>query len=192
MNPQEQDKLAEQLIDEALKRHSLVEPRFGLEQRILSKLAERQLAVRRTRWLAVLVPAALALAVVVAMLFGHKMQTPYPLVAVKEIPPAPSQQAALPERQPLKAGRTISASRLRSVRPSGVPKTESIPRMARFPSPQPLSTQEQLLVRYVTQHPKEAVQFAKLQQEPLTDLKIEEIQVAPLTEDSKTNSDENR
>jgi hypothetical protein len=59
------------------------------------------------------------------------------------------------------------------------------PRLSQFPSPRPLSEQEQLLVRYVTESPDEAVLVAKEQAE-----RQKELEELIGNESSKADSDQ--
>jgi len=49
------------------------------------------------------------------------------------------------------------------------------PKLSQFPSPQPLSEQERLLVRYVTDFPQEAAMVAKAQARAEAERQLEEL-----------------
>lgn len=192
MNPEDRDRTSEILIDEALARHSRVEPRPGLERRILARLADRKPPFQWPRWTWAFASVALiAAAVLVVILFHGPQIRKNAAQAALEKPASPVPPTAPPPQPPVKANTSLRS--MRAVVPTiavdaGLPQ----PRLAQFPSPAPLSEEEQLLLRFVTQHHDEAVQFAKNQNQPLEDLKIEDIKIAPLAEDSKPNSDEDR
>jgi len=151
-------------LDTALKQYGVGEPRQGLENRILTQLRESErTAAPSFAWRPVL--AALAVAVVIAaVLFrpNNHPATPRTSVANHEsisgagVEPRKSATSSIPVSRP--------AAR---VRPARHLAAASTPRLAQFPSPRPLSEQEQLLARYVERFPHEATLMARAQTESL-------------------------
>jgi hypothetical protein len=153
----------ERELDAALAKYGAAEPRAGLEQRVLANLrTERASDVRRS-WLR---PAgALATAVVIAaILLGWRVHSRTNVTAV----PVAAQQAA----RPSEAGKVTDAVNGRGERliarrttKRGTVRREAesaaLPRLDQFPAPEPLSEQEKLLIRFVTDDPREAALVAQ-------------------------------
>ncbi len=181
MNPEELDRMKDDLIDEALARHARVEPRPGLERRILASLEVRRAAPQKPRWLWMLAPAALIALILASVLFIYKPHAPAPVKHAAQSHSAASTSGTIARRPGPRAVTRGSVPVARRV---------STPRLPQFPSLAPLSEQEQMLIRFFNEHRDEAVLFAKTQHQPLENLRIKEIKIAPLAEDSKLNSDE--
>ena len=156
----------DELLDKALHQYGYVEPRLGLEKRILANM---QVAGNRGlsgyRWL---LAGTVTATLVVAMATGiwHRVLTPKQNVAA----PAASQDAmkevssaTIPRNPRLVQPRT-SRRRRRAVEGSRVASADS-PRLARFPAPLPLSQEELLLARYAEHFPKEALLVAQEQRD---------------------------
>jgi hypothetical protein len=160
-------------LDAALARYAAVEPRAGLEQRVLAGLRARDVSVGRfewQRWMATVV-AVTAVAVAVVIWAGRKPAlVDVPRVAVHEtVKPDGSVPAAIAntgsaivtvqehaESKPI----TMRAQR-RSGRQVARVNGELVPKLAQFPAPEPFTEQEELLVRYVEQSPEDAALVAE-------------------------------
>ncbi|MDD5542949.1 MAG: hypothetical protein PHX83_07210 [Acidobacteriia bacterium] len=190
MNPEERERIADGLIDEGLAHHSPVEPRPGLERRILANLAGQKPAWTWPRWAWAAASVALISAAVLFAFFIHRPQIPqHSTQAALEKPASPVtplEPPMAPQKKTIPPGRSIRVRALQNI----VNKPSFQPRLAQFPSPTPLSEQEQLLVQFLNQHHDAAVEFAKIQNQPMEDLKIEDIKIEPLSENSKPTSDE--
>jgi hypothetical protein len=178
MTPEERDRWAEQWMDAALEQRRNVEPRPGLEARVLANLtaAGTQAIPRpwlhlwsgRNRLVAVAVAAILIFAVAYALRPTHRESKqvaqgkPTPSVSspsaangsgASALPGAASQMAnAQSERRRTSPGRESAPTTVAHVsRRDGT----QAPRLAQFPAPAPLSSQEQLLLRYVQETPRE-------------------------------------
>jgi hypothetical protein len=164
-------------FDAALAKYANVEPRFGLEERLLANLrAERERAAVRVWWRW---PAAAAATVVVLILAlflswrtGHpqsgKTSAHNPSEGAKERPIAKVAQ------KPHFASEGASArSANRPRHPAAVATSE--PRLEQFPSPRPLSEQEEILARYVATYPEHATLVAAARTEALRLDAIEEM-----------------
>jgi hypothetical protein len=154
-------------LDAALAKCAAVEPRAGLEQRILANLrtAPAQSSTHASwRWtLAAAVAAVLVLAV--ALAWRSERPTP-PVIAnhpALETHPAPETHVVsnAPDHdvRPLTPRPTNHADRPSHTLAAAEPKLDQ------FPSPQPLSDQEKILASYVAQFHAEAVLIARVANE---------------------------
>ncbi len=161
----------ERELDAALSKYSAVEPRAGLEERILANLRAEQARVPNRawwRWSAALVAVVIILAMVVALRPGRRHEDG----TARQAPPA-IQNPTQPETQ-LVATRvdhgTAKAARVAPRAPakhSIHPAVSAPPKLDRFPSPQPLSEQERMLARYVADYPQRAALLAEARMEAL-------------------------
>jgi hypothetical protein len=161
-------------LDAALAQYGAVEPRAGLEQRVLTNLqAEREKMAARTwwRWPATVALAAAVTIVVGASLVWRSAKTP-PLVSVDR--PTTRVQSGGHDG-PVLAGdvRNLpplnsSARRKQTYRDRRrQPTVAAGPKLEQFPSPQPMSEQEKILASYVAQYPEHAALIAEARTEAL-------------------------
>ncbi len=161
MNADDRERQAEQWLDAALSHYSDVQPRPGLEQRILASLEARQRqTLRWFRW--VWIPAAAVLIISAALVWNVRRSQP--VVVVSKAPPQKTEAAGLNPR----IIRTIpSAVPMRRVTPrrmqAAVTRPEP-PKQEVFPSPEPLSEQERLALSFVRNAPEEALGLARAQE----------------------------
>jgi len=191
--PQENDALRRGL-DEALAKYAAVEPRAGLEDRVLANLrAERAKDPNRAWWPWSVAAALVALLVVVAALAWRPGKPPHPVIA--NHPPSTVLSTQEPGKQVVSNG---GANRNRPQRPGTArtrPQqvsqlvTEAHPKLDQFPSPQPLSEQEKILANYVAEYPEHAVLLARARSEALRRDQLEEIRAFP-SDDQATDSAE--
>lgn len=164
----ERDGIGRQL-DAALAKYTAVEPRAGLEERILANLrAQKEASVAHPwwRWAAV---GAVALFVLVGGMALRKRTERPGLVNVPDHTERQNrniQTAHAPIRPLLRAEPATSAEpamKLRAVKvkASHEPVVARAPHMSEFPSPEPLSEQEKMLAAYVAQHRQQAVLIAQ-------------------------------
>ncbi len=159
----------DRMIDGALADYSDVEPRVGLEERILNRA--RVARARRRRMFAWGLAFAVAASVVVVGIGIRTEQRPVPkpaavVKAANVAPPVPA----------IKRAARIPA-RVRAKRPKALPKLEQ------FPAPTPMTAEERAFVAFVKRDPTEAQQiFAEMQKrdEPI---EIQPIQIPPLRSD---------
>jgi hypothetical protein len=186
-------------LDKALAQYSAVEPRTGLEDRVLANLrAEQTLAPARVwwRWTAV---AALAALLLVALTFlwrsgerrnyrDNVARDPFPAPA-RTTPDRSSngtQMATHRGGDENRATHPVSARKPRTNIPRAAPAlVASGPKLDQFPSPQPLSEQEKILASYVTKYPKNAALIARARAEALRQDLAEEMKDAAATKDSQ-------
>jgi hypothetical protein len=160
----------DRVLDAALAKYASVEPRPGLEQRVMANLstAERDTQTL-VRWVWG-VAAALAIVLVVAGIAWRSGRTSRPDIA-RHPPGIVSKHA--PQESLAKTSEAMPAVRNRRVRrvirrERNAPQTmktliTSAPKSEQFPSPQPLSEQEKLLASYVERFPEHAVLVARAQ-----------------------------
>jgi hypothetical protein len=178
-------------LDAALATYAAVEPRTGVEQRVLANLrAERQRLAARgwRRWpaLAALAVAASIAVVSASLLTKSKVFNPAttsdvgsregvandsrPEVAAQGKVGKPALEGgSLHERvQPTGYAKGAGANHLAAHEsPQAEAAAEAAPKLERFPAPEPLSEQEKLLVRFVEDNPQEAALVAEARAEQL-------------------------
>lgn len=180
---QDRDPLGREL-DAALAKYAAVEPRAGIEQRILASLRAEQKQSSVRPWWGWPAVAALAV-VVVALLLVVKVEKPASNLTAHQSPTAtlPAKGKTLAGVGNLR-GAASPATELGTVsgrrRPRGAhlhsreDENAVGPKLDVFPSPQPLSEQEKMLVAYVAQHSRQAVLIARARMAELKeDLAIE-------------------
>lgn len=146
------------LLDDALKRYGDVEPRVGLEGRVLANLAaqlvERTIRARRL-WAAANVGAL----IVVAILVGHGF-----LAKPARMAPLQGEDAQLAPAVPSPKAAEFASGMAPPVRRYRRPvRAQTEAKLRQFPSPRPMSEQELMLREYVERFPEEAVLIAKQQ-----------------------------
>lgn len=164
-----------QALDAALAKYAAVEPRVGLEDRVLANLhAERTQATPAWwRWGAV---AALAVVFLMAVVIALRPGKPAP-EEVKKTPAVPVTPRQEQRREKLTAnGETNTTSVPVPVRqptshhanfPTITLAAAASPRLDQFPSPTPLTEQEKILANYITQYPEHAALIAEARTEQL-------------------------
>jgi hypothetical protein len=191
------DTALNRMLDIALAKYAMAEPRTGLEDRILANIrAEQARAAEHAWWRPGIwrwgLAAAIAAIVVAAVGVTLNLEKP-PQPLVKNPPSVPARQNETQEQETQAARRNEAPPKhelaRHAITHSIQPKTvaEAYPKLDRFPSPQPLSEQEKLLLEYVKQHPEEALLAAKTQQE--FDAEIHDLQQAT-TQTGPSRSDQ--
>jgi hypothetical protein len=161
----------DRLLDAALKQYAAVQPRHGLEGRILARL--RSDSTERTsgawwRWLT----AATAVAGLAALItIGSRPHA--------RLQPKVSRNPAITRPDAIVAASSqprpvIQAPKRRFRAVADTQVNKALPKLDQFPSPQPLSEQEKLLASYVAAYPKQAALLAKLRTAELERERIEE------------------
>jgi hypothetical protein len=178
MHDNETDRFADQLLNVSLAGYAAEEPRAGLEQRILARLAEQPQppAWWAWRWL----PAgALALVALLALaLFVPRRETAPPQATITSQPPkvAPSERPAPDSSAPAVATNQRAP---RQPRPA-TPATLAPARAAQFPRPGSLTEEERLLMSYLETAPREVLVAAARSQEPMLDVLVRDVEVPKL------------
>ena len=157
------------LLDAALTKYSSVEPRAGLEDRVLANLRVEQPSLpARTWWRWGL--AALAAIAVVAIALAFRSEKHLKPHVVQQAP-APARTPAAPETQI--ASHEATAPSMRPVRPRTIgrrvaaARATPVPKLDQFPSPQPLSEEEKMLAGYIEQNPQHAALLAEARMDSL-------------------------
>jgi hypothetical protein len=152
-------------LDAALASYAAVEPRAGIEQRILANLrAEQEHASVRSWWRWPAMSAISVAVVVAALLLASKFGKPVPRLTAHHVPaitlPVAESHTSVNNRP---GDGTVPALRKKPMRMGYRRENEnaSAPKLDVFPSPQPLSEQEKMLVAYVAQHRQQAVLIAR-------------------------------
>ena len=165
-------------LDAVLKQYGEVEPRQGLENRILTTVRaerERLAAQQWTGWLAL--AAAACMLIGAAVFVARKPSTLIPL-SVASHPGVSSQKA----ERPMRSGSTgvppavSGTSRHRPAQEIA----SSGSRLGQLPSPRPSSQQERLLLAYVNQASEEEVAAVIARNQSIEELVINELQIPPL------------
>jgi hypothetical protein len=172
-------------LDAALSKFAVVEPRAGLEDRVLANLRSQQVHATKGAWWRWPAAAALAAALVVSVFLAWKSERPVQKVASH--PSATTRTNELAGTQGANQERggaaqiydTRSGKRLR--RHAVSHSISPVPKLDQFPSPQPLSEQERILARYIANFPAHAALIAQARTEELRRDSAEEISEAAST-----------
>ena len=164
----ESDQL-DRMLDAALTKYALVEPREGLEERILANLhaADKQSAPR-TWWHWGFTAALAAVLLIAAAVMWRWNKPAHPPLAIdpptlKQAPVAP--EFAIGDRNTEPPTRSLRRSKSRRA-----PERQAVaagPKLDVFPSPLPLSEQEKILAAYVAQYPGHAALVAEARMDDL-------------------------
>ncbi|MGA8301013.1 MAG: hypothetical protein WCB53_03025 [Terriglobales bacterium] len=191
-------------LDDALAVYAKAEPRAGLEGRVLAQLqAEREdaersrVALRRGWWLALRVVTATGLAVIAVWVWQSGRDARQHVTAKKSATSqketvretvqgvSDSPSAVSPVTVQRGSGRLaethppVLATKHRAIRPRSNQALAAAPKLDQFPSPRPLSEQEQILMSYVARYPESAALVAQARTEELEqDRKKEELEAA--------------
>ena len=172
----------DRMLDAALKQYGAVEPRDGLEDRVLAHLRSESLnSPSRTWWywgIGAAVVAALAMLLAVTW-------RPHPqsrgIVAQHSAlsTPRKDEQPALHQDRGSEQKAAVRTRHRRLRLASAARAANVFPKLDQFPSPQPLSEQEKILASYVAIYPKQAALLAKLRTEELERERIEQQSKSP-------------
>jgi hypothetical protein len=153
METEDRDHLIDEWLEAALIQRGRAEPRLGLENRILASIkAERErVPLRDWSWWPLWAGVAAILLIAGVALFT-KTQKLEPLLMSHIAAPVVSKSLE-PRVMPSARKLPVHATR----------RPKAAPRLEQFPSPQPLSEQEEILARYLQQFPREAGLVAQAQ-----------------------------
>jgi hypothetical protein len=155
----------DRLIDDAVASYSDVEPRLGLEARVLNRMHVLRARRRIFAWGMGL---AVAASVVVVGIVIRTEQRPTSKPA--EVARVTRAEEPTPTTRPVAKVRPAKRAR----RPQFLPKLEQ------FPAPTPLTAEERALIAFAQLHPRDAEMFAELQKQADEPVEIERIRIAPL------------
>ena len=162
-------------LDAALTKYSSVEPRAGLEDRILANLRAQRRQAQLPAWWRWGLVGALAAIVIVAMTLawraGRSAHLPMAnhRTTIEQIrrpanPPTTTASERLAANVPIRAMHSGGAIALRKPAPRAQAVTEADPKLDVFPSPRPLTEEELALARYVRNFPSDAKLVAQAQE----------------------------
>jgi len=160
-------------LDAVLARYAAVEPRAGLESRILANLRADAAKVSNPVWWRWGLAGLAAAVVITGALAWRTSNRSHPVKASR----SPVSEAPKVPEKPIVpgAGNTPAAVRKapkpdrgpHHLRPTPGRPSKAPPKLDQFPSPQPLNEQELILARYVRQFPHQAVLVARVANEEL-------------------------
>lgn len=170
-------------LDAELAKYAAVEPRLGIENRILANLRAKPVRDAVGGWWMWGLAGAGVTLLAFALALGWKLEQPSaPPSATTIAHQSPEMQSQsrpgteLPNRGPIEGPPRAQAP----VHPPTHPPTEAekrrslsvatfaaTPKLDQFPSPLPLSEQEKLLAGYITEQPEHAILLARAQAEAL-------------------------
>jgi hypothetical protein len=173
----DRERLAGSWLEASLKQYGEAEPRPGLEGRVWANLrAQRELGPDgRWSW-------APGLGVLLAVMVGGGIFWARGPGALPETTSGQRSASVVPREAPAALATTAARSPADSALLSSFPRRAARrssaalggePRLEQFPSPRPLSEQEEMLARYVQQETREAKLVAKAQTEMLKQESLE-------------------
>jgi hypothetical protein len=181
--PQSGEQGVDRELDIVLAKYASIEPRAGLEHRVLANLrAERQPVLQLWSWRRTAVAAVLT--VIVATALSWRSGKPGPSTTVRR-PRMTASSIPQNDQSPASAGAEENGSHpstvfdrpsMRRPKPSVVVSAAAAvqPKLDQFPSPCPLSEQEQILMNYVAKYPETAALIAQARTEEREKEKEEE------------------
>jgi len=192
----ERERLIDEWLDGTLKQRGAAEPRPGLEDRVLASLRSASSRMPapawswRPAWIALAATVLIGGALFLARRSGSSRQ-----VATSTGFPVKLGTPTKAESRGLQTGAQAPSSRhqrqVSTPRHAIETAIAAVPKLEQFPSPQPLSEQEQILVRYVQQFPREAGLMARAQTELSEQEEIDRQQVGPTIELPTSSDQEN-
>jgi hypothetical protein len=186
-------------LDAGLRQYGEAEPRPGLEERVLANLrADRGRAVAWAWWPWVALAAVAVIAMVVAVpLLRKPEKTTATNTAQGPLTAINGTEARVTNGD--KQHSVTSPARVLSKRPSTMGSHSSLRvaaslKLEQFPSPQPLSEQEEILESYVAQFQEQAVLVARARTQELRAEEMREISAdaANADSDQRMNETQNR
>jgi hypothetical protein len=160
-------------LSSALAKYAAVEPRVGLEQRILANLLAKQAEVPHAAWWKWWLAGVAIAVLVVAVAVGWKSGRDIPPVIADHSSAIPRSSKG-PETQVPGNDRNAIGPEKRAANPKAIVQRSPVtvaaaatPKLDQFPSPQPLSEQERILASYVAFYPEHAVLIAEARMEAL-------------------------
>lgn len=181
--PAMEDGRLDRELDIALAKYATVDPRAGLEIRILANVRAERARIAERAWWRWSLAAVLATVFVVAVVLAWRAARPAKLV-IKH-PPSNTKQGV--QKSGSQVGINGQADGTRPLQALAPPRKltayfshparvrEAAPKLEQFPSPQPLNEQEQILGRYVRDDPDHAALIAQARTEELERDRAEEM-----------------
>jgi hypothetical protein len=175
-----QTDVLDRAIEAALAKYSSVEPRTGLEGRILAHLRSPRERIPTRSWWQWSAAAAVAALLVIVIAFVWTWSRPAKMVQqqrstpIESVPPSATQVAFKSGIKAASALRPKHKATQHSV-PQPVAAANA-PKLDQFPSPRPLSTQEKLALEYIERFPRQASLIAQAQTNSARQQEIAEMQ----------------
>jgi hypothetical protein len=174
MTTNDKTRMVDRWLDEGLKQYAQVMSREGLENRILANLrTQPHTSVYYWRWMPVL--AGMIVIASLAIVWPKQAQ---PVIKTAEVLPQPV-HVITPVPRIAQKNRSNSPPHV-AVKSAQASTNVVAPKLDQFPSPRPLSQQEELLLAYVRQVPKEELKLTMrtdIQVEPLS---VKNLDIPPL------------
>lgn len=163
------DNELDRLLDAALAKYAAGEPRSGLEERVLANLRSTMPLANPTWWRWSIAAAAAAMLLIVITMAWRSRTPSHPAVAKR--PAQTEHRNAGTEMHVARHDPTTIPPRSRRAPKTHVlgpaPVVAGAPKLDQFPSPHPLSEQEQILASYIAQFHEEAVMVARARTDEL-------------------------
>lgn len=185
--PERENDPLDRALDAALAKYSAVEPRAGLQGRVLANLQAQSGNARAAAWRYWAVAGAMAVLILIVAVFLSQRTRKPELVKVpshitqQDIEPAQTANSADQPRIPqghVPSVNTAAMRRAHHSRHSPV-LAKAAPHLPEFPSLEPLSDQEKMLADYVAQFQQQAVLIARFNEEDLQRDRMEFFENAP-------------
>lgn len=170
-------------LDASLRARADVEPRVGLEDRVLARLAAEP-PRRALTWWPVFAAVAAGLLFTVMLTIMHFRMEPRTTVATPTAPGGPRTA----ERLTIQAGNAVSKP-VHAIRKHGTStvlverasyQQQQLPKLATFPAPRPLTAEERILARLAARRGSYEMANTSEDMVPFKDLSVPELSIKPL------------
>jgi hypothetical protein len=197
MEPKNQENL-HRWLDKALVEYGNTEPRPGLESRVLANLsAERErITARQGRFWALTLTATAAVIILAVWMESEpalRTKIPTPMRTASE-QQGGSKQRAVETAKPdvLQQSRKTASPPVDRNRTGHSFEAAAAPKLDRFPSSQPLSEQERLLLAYLNQTPKQEVMLTIAKAKSNEDLRVKDLEIQSLENETPASESSER
>lgn len=162
----------DRILDNALKSYVAIDPSPDLASRIIHRTesAVPPRPARRHRGWMIALALPFAAAVALALVLTQLWPTPPPPTVIASLPMVPSLTEQTVQISPIKARATFAH------RKATAPVSHARPMFSA-----PYSSQELALVSFVQQNPKEAIEFAEMQNRKADPLSVAPIKIQPIS-----------
>jgi hypothetical protein len=180
MNEQDIDSIVlDRQLDAALAEFAVIEPRVGLEERVLANLRVQCAQAPAHAWFGWAAAAALAVVIILvaSLLWSarkpHLVNAPQPVI---QQPVGDIQIASHPVLPPQNTGLIRKSATNRMFHSADA--ATNPPRLSQFPSPEAMSDQEKMLADYAAAFQEQAVLIARFNEEDLRRDRMELVEKA--------------
>ena len=177
----------DRLLDTTLAKYTAVEPRAGLEDRVLANLRVPQTPLDIRTWWRWGLAVAFAVVIVMTGLALKWGRSPAPVVEHHPSILTPASRTPAPQVAAKAEGNQVRLPRLMPERRVNVRRSRpkivvaANPKLDQFPSPRPLSEQEKLALDYIREFPEEANLIARAQTNTDQQEETENVRSQPAT-----------